>query len=137
MAPAVPLALTIEEARQQARAEGLTLLKAKNSTGYFGVSLDQRAKTKPYTAQVRRGGKQVTLGCFAIAEAAALCIARTPEGQAAAAVAPAAPPSDESSCGACLHVTVARLYGLSSIAMYSDTGLRTAAELHWSAQVHV
>ena len=31
--------LTSEEARQQAQAEGLTLLKADNKTGYFGVSL--------------------------------------------------------------------------------------------------
>ena len=37
VAPAVPLALTIEEARQQARAEGLTLLEADNKTGYYGV----------------------------------------------------------------------------------------------------
>ena len=76
--------LTSDEARQQAEAEGLTLLKADNKTGYFGVSLSQRAKTKPYEAQVKRGGKNVSLGYFATAEEAALCIARTPEGQAAA-----------------------------------------------------
>ena len=50
---------------------------------------------KPYQARMKRGGKQVHLGCFsfATAEEAALCVARSPEGQAvaaerAAAVAP-------------------------------------------------
>ena len=38
------------------------------------------------------GGKQVHLGSFATAEEAALCVARSPEGQAAAAKAAAAPP---------------------------------------------
>ena len=71
--------------RLQAEAEGLTLLKADSKVGYFGVALDQRAKTKPYVAKVRRGGNTVSLGTFATAEAAALCIARSPEGQAAAA----------------------------------------------------
>ena len=33
---------------------------------------------------MRRGGKEVYLGYFATAEEAALCVARTPEGQAAA-----------------------------------------------------
>ena len=41
---------------------------------------------------MRRGGKTVGLGCFATAEEAALCIARTPEGQAAAAKRVAAAP---------------------------------------------
>jgi len=39
---------------------------------------------------VRRGGKTVGLGCFATAEEAALCIARTLEGQAASRRAAAA-----------------------------------------------
>ena len=47
-----------EEARQQ-QAEGLTLLKADNKTGYFGVYLDKSCKTKPYRAQVKRGGKDI------------------------------------------------------------------------------
>jgi hypothetical protein len=34
---------------------------------------------------VTRGGKQTYLGCFATAEEAALCVARSPEGQAMAA----------------------------------------------------
>ena len=31
--------------RSQAEAEGLTLLKADTNSGYFGVNVDQRAKT--------------------------------------------------------------------------------------------
>ena len=46
--------------------------------------LDKACKTKPYEAQVTRCGKHVHLGIFATAEEAALCIARSPEGRAAA-----------------------------------------------------
>ena len=85
--------MTNKEARQQAQAEGLTLLVADNKAGYFGVShLSQPGQPKPYGARVRRGGKQVGLGFFATAEEAALCVARTPEGKAAAKRAAAAPP---------------------------------------------
>ena len=75
--------------RSQAQAQGLTLLEAKNKTGYFGV-YHQPAKLKPYKAGVSRGGKEVHLGCFATAEEAALCVARSrsPEGQATAEEAP-------------------------------------------------
>ena len=83
-------ALTSEEARQQAQAEGLMLVVAKNSTGYFGVYLTHPGRPKPYQAAVWRGGKQVSLGYFATAEEAALCVARSPEGQAAAGRAAAA-----------------------------------------------
>ena len=69
--------------RSQAEAEGLTLLKAENKTGYFGVS-QMPGRSKPYQAQVPRGGKLVHLGRFTTAEEAALCVARSPEGQAAA-----------------------------------------------------
>ena len=65
-------------------AGGLTLLEADNKAGYFNVTLDQRAKTKPYRAQLRRAGTTVCLGSFATAEEAALCVARSPEGRAAA-----------------------------------------------------
>ena len=74
---------------QQAQAKGLTLLVADNKAGYFGVSLNQPGQPKPYQARVKRGGKVVSLGSFATAEEAALCIARSPEGQAAAAEAAA------------------------------------------------
>jgi len=82
--------LTSEEARQQAQAEKLTLLVAANKTGYFGVHLSYPGKSKPYQARVRRGGTTVYLGSFATAEEAALCVARSPEGRAAAARAAAA-----------------------------------------------
>ena len=72
-----------QKAEAEAKAEKLTLRVANNSSGYLGVSLDQR-KTKPYQAQMKRGGNLVYMGCFATAEEAALCIARSPEGQAAA-----------------------------------------------------
>ena len=83
--------LTSEEARQQAQAEGLMLRVAENSAGYFGVS-HKLSKPKPYVAQVRRGGKCVHLGSFVTREEAALCVARSPEAQAAAQKAAAAPP---------------------------------------------
>jgi len=94
---AAAMPLTSEEARQQAQAERLMLLVAKGKTGYFGVHLDQRGPPKPYQAEVRRGGKAVHLGSFATAEEAALCVARTPEGRAAAAerAAAAAPLTSE------------------------------------------
>ena len=86
-AAAVPL--TRKEARQQARAEGLTLRVAENKTGYFGVHLAKPGQRKPYQAQVTGGGKKVGLGSFATAEEAALCVARS-EGRQQAATAAAA-----------------------------------------------
>ena len=67
----------------QAEAQGLTLLEADNTTGYFGVYA-RPGRPKPYQALVRRGGGKVSLGHFATAEEAALCVARSPEGRAAA-----------------------------------------------------
>ena len=46
----------------QAQAERLTLLVAKNGTGYFGVCLTNPGQPKPYQARVSRGGKLVQLG---------------------------------------------------------------------------
>ena len=70
---------------------------ADNKTGYFCVHLDRPGKPKPYKARVWRGGEQVYLGSFATAEEAALCVARSPEGQAVAAerAAAAAPLTSE------------------------------------------
>ena len=85
--------------RSQAEAEGLTLLVADNKTGYFGVGLTHPGKAKPYQAQVVRGGKQVNLGSFATAEEAALCVARSPEGRAAAAKQAAPELSEEEGKG--------------------------------------
>ena len=66
---------------------------ADNTTGYFGVRLNHPGMIKPYQARVKRGGKDVHLGGFATAEEAALCVARSPEGRAAAgrAASPAVP----------------------------------------------
>eukprot|EP00964_Phaeocystis_antarctica_P046609 scaffold26950_cov65-Phaeocystis_antarctica.AAC.1 len=86
--------LTSEEARQQAQAEGLTLRVADNRAGYFGVSHQPGGLPKPYQAKATRSGKQVSLGSFATAEEAALCVARSPEAQAAAKWALAARTSE-------------------------------------------
>ena len=85
--------------RSQAQAEGLTLLKADNTTGYLGVYHNNPGCPKPYAAQVRRGGNDVHLGNFATAEEAALCVARSPEGQAAAAERVAPQASEEEGKG--------------------------------------
>ena len=92
--PAAPPPLTSDEAQQQAQAEGLTLLVAENSAGYFGVCLNKPGNPKPYQARVWRGGKVASLGYFATAEEAALCIARSPEGQTTAKRAAAPPPQE-------------------------------------------
>ena len=81
---AVAPPLTSEEARQQAQAEGLTLRVSENKTGYLGVHHHAGGRSKPYRAQVKRDRKDVGLGYFTTAEEAALCVARSPEGQAAA-----------------------------------------------------
>ena len=38
-----------------------------SKAGYFGVTLNKPGSPKPYAAQVRRGGKKVSLGTFATA----------------------------------------------------------------------
>ena len=82
-----------KDALSQAETEGLTPARSLgNSSGYKGVAFNSSTKSKPYQVKVGRGGKQVFLGCFATAEEAALCYARTPEGQAAAAAPPESPP---------------------------------------------
>jgi len=69
--------LTSEEALQQAQAEKLVLPVADTKSGYFGVVLDTPGSRKPYKARCpKRGGKQLSLGMFATAEEAALCLAR-------------------------------------------------------------
>ena len=76
---AVAPLMTSEEALQQAQAERLTLRAADTTMGYFGVHLHKPGTPKPYQArQVNRGGKKVTLGSFATAEEAALCVVRSP-----------------------------------------------------------
>ena len=97
---AVAPPLTSEEARQQAQAEGLTLVVSESSTaGYYGVHLAKRGQPKPYQARVQRGGKTASLGSFATAEEAALCVARSPEGRAAAKRAASTAPLKKSAKG--------------------------------------
>jgi len=85
----MPPPMTPEEALRQAEAEGLTLLRSESgSTGYKGVRVSSRCKSKPYHAQVWRGGKTVSLGYYQTPEEAALCYARSPEARAAAAAPP-------------------------------------------------
>ena len=91
-APPDPPPMTAVEALRQAEAEGLTLLRSESSSGYRGVHIVRFKKSKPYLARVSRGGMLVSLGNFTTAEEAALCVARSPEGQAAAAAPPEPPP---------------------------------------------
>ena len=82
-------AAAAEEAWQQAQAEGLTLRPqaswSASTTGYHGHGV-RLWPSYPhlYQARVERGGKKVALGGFATAEEAALHVARSPEGRAAA-----------------------------------------------------
>ena len=81
---AVAPPLTSEEARQQAQAEGLTLVVSESSTaGYLCVHLAKPGKLKPFKAQVSRGGKIASLGYFATADEAALYVARAAAKRAA------------------------------------------------------
>ena len=52
------------EAVRLANEEGLTLEPADTAGGYKGVMKDKRAKSRPYQARIRQGGKPKTLGCF-------------------------------------------------------------------------
>ena len=80
----VELAAELTAASVLARNEapGLPLRVAKNTTGYFGVTLQRPGKPKPYLARVSCGGKEVHLGSFATAEEAALRVAQSQEAQA-------------------------------------------------------
>ena len=44
-----------------AQAEGLTLLKAENKAGYFGVYFNKPGEPKSYQGRVWHGGKDVYL----------------------------------------------------------------------------
>jgi len=47
----------------------------------------KRGRPAPFEAQLTRDGRQVSLGGFATAEEAALCVARTPDRAVEAAAA--------------------------------------------------
>ena len=111
-------------ARRQAEAEGLTLQRSDNETGYRGVysiyrSLGSSArKSCPFKARVRRGGKQVSLGYFETAEDAALAYARTPEAQEEVRNAKPKPLTAEEA------LTVARAEGLTLQRSESASGYK-------------
>ena len=84
--PSVPLTyqevrerapLTYEEAREQAlqeaRAEGIMLVKADNASGFANV-YERTNRPEPFQAEVKRAGKTVFLGYFKTPEQAALCV---------------------------------------------------------------
>ena len=82
--------MTAAEAHAAAAAEGLALLRAENATGFKGVNRGGKHTSKPFQAQLKRGGRMEYKGIFATAEEAALAVARFlgPEGVAAALVPP-------------------------------------------------
>ena len=51
--------LSVEEVMAQAKAEGLTLERSGNAAGYRGVKVSTRSKSKPFQANVKRGGMNV------------------------------------------------------------------------------
>ena len=91
-AAALPPPMTAAEAVAQAEAEGLTLARSDNQSGFRHVCVHPQEQGEAVQASVWRDGKSVHLGCFATAEEAALHVARTPEGKAAAQAAAALPP---------------------------------------------
>ena len=100
--PAVEPVMAEAEARRLAEAEGLQLVPSDNASGYRGVfpNGDGTCRTsKPFKAQCRQGGTEISLGTFSSAAEAALAVARFlgPERCAAAAAPPAAlqPPMTE------------------------------------------
>ena len=70
-----PAPMTAAEALAAAEAEGLTLVRAENTTGFKGVYHSNNV-SKPFHAQLRHGGPGTHLGSFATAEEAALAVAR-------------------------------------------------------------
>jgi len=80
--------LTAAQAKMQASAEGLALVRADNATGFKRVYVDGGR----FQVQVSEGGKSIYLGNFRTPEAAALAYARRigPEAAAVAAAAEAA-----------------------------------------------
>ena len=90
------------EAIEAAEAEGLTLLRADNSSGFTYVYFNQRARN--YTARLRipanedRNGYEKKLGQFDAPEMAALAVARYMQSEEyAEATAPATPRASQKS----------------------------------------
>ena len=72
--PPPPPPMTAKEAVRQAKADGLTLQKSDNNSGYKGIrKSSSRKRKKLYEATETRGGKTKFLGYYATAEEAAVC----------------------------------------------------------------
>ena len=80
-------------ALEAADIEGLRLERSDGSGGYKGVSRDDR-KSKPFKAHIWSDGRLQHLGCFAVAEEAALAYVRAAreKRQAAGLPEPGPPP---------------------------------------------
>ena len=81
-----------------------------NAAGYRGVKVSTRSKTRPFQANVKRGGKNVYLGNFATAEEAALCYARTPDAQAPLPHADMKMHVHKQKCNMCMHMHTAHAH---------------------------
>ena len=66
-----PVPMTAEEAHAAAVAEGLSLVRADNPTGFKNVSRDSR-RSRPFKVGVSVAGHDTQLGSYATAEEAAL-----------------------------------------------------------------
>ena len=83
--------MTAVEAMEEAALDGTKLLPSNdNTSGFKNVGYDN-GKFKAY---VRRGGRQVHLGRFSTPEEAALCFARSAEGNQAVGRPLVGPPAD-------------------------------------------
>ena len=94
------------------------------------MSISQPGQPKPYEARVRRGAKHVSLGCFATAEEAALCVARSPEGQEAAQRTAAVELSFDQSATAWETHKIAELEGRSLKLLVDEHGVSHEGEYH-------
>ena len=119
--------MTAAEAVAQAEAEGLTLARSDNQSGFRKVVVDTRNRARPYEASVQRDGKNFHLGCFATAEEAALHVARTPEAQAAAALPPPTTAAEAVAKAEAEGLTLVRSdnqAGFCGVTVTTDTGNR-------------
>ena len=66
------LTLTLTLTLTPTLIKGISLEPSSNAAGYRGVKVSTRSKSRPFQANVKRGGKNVYLGNFATAEEAAL-----------------------------------------------------------------
>ena len=73
--PTPPTPVPAPAPAQMTADEGLTLVRAENSSGFWGVTLGSNV-SKPFQATFKHRGRTKNLGVFATAEEAALAVAR-------------------------------------------------------------